>query len=40
MTLTHTHPIKEALNAPGMTGQVKEEIITRIGELGCIINRW
>ena len=22
-----------------MTGQVKEEIITRMGELGCIVNR-
>ena len=38
MTLTHT-PYKRGAQQPGMTGQVKEEIITRMGELGCIINR-
>ena len=35
---SHT-PYKRGAQQPGMTGQVKEEIITRMGELGCIINR-
>ena len=34
---SHT-PYKRGAQQPGMTGQVKEEIITRMGELGCIIN--
>ena len=35
---SHT-PYKKGAQQPGMTGQVKEEIITRMGELGCIVNR-
>ena len=31
---SHT-PYKRGAQQPGMTGQVKEEIITRMGELGC-----
>jgi len=31
---SHT-PYKKGAQQPGMTGQVKEEIITRMGELGC-----
>ena len=31
---SHT-PYKRVAQQPGMTGQVKEEIITRMGELGC-----
>jgi hypothetical protein len=34
---SHT-PYKRGAQQPGMTGQVKEEIITRMGELGCTIN--
>tara|TARA_B100001564_G_scaffold150258_2_gene126346 strand:- start:7118 stop:10480 length:3363 start_codon:yes stop_codon:yes gene_type:complete len=34
---SHT-PYKRGAQQPGMTGQVKEEIITRMGELGCSIN--
>ena len=34
---SHT-PFKRGAQQPGMTGQVKEELITRMGELGCIIN--
>ena len=34
---SHT-PYKRGAQQPGMTGQVKEEIITRMGELGCVIN--
>jgi len=34
---SHT-PYKRGAQQPGMTGQVKEEIITRMGELGCAIN--
>jgi len=31
---SHT-PFKKGAQQPGMTGQVKEELITRMGELGC-----
>ena len=34
---SHT-PFERGAQQPGMTGQVKEEIITRMGELGCNIN--
>ena len=34
---SHT-PFKRGAQQPGMTGQVKEELITRMGELGCIID--
>ena len=34
---SHT-PFERGAQQPGMTGQVKEEIITRMGELGCTIN--
>ena len=33
---SHT-PYKSGAKQPGMTGQVKEEIITRMGELGCFV---
>tara|TARA_S200000501_G_scaffold378864_1_gene444331 strand:+ start:829 stop:4248 length:3420 start_codon:yes stop_codon:yes gene_type:complete len=33
---SHT-PFNSGAKQPGMTGQVKEEIITRIGELGCFV---
>ena len=33
---SHT-PYNSGAKQPGMTGQVKEEIITRMGELGCIV---
>jgi hypothetical protein len=33
---SHT-PYKSSAKQPGMTGQVKEEIITRMGELGCFV---
>jgi len=33
---SHT-PYQSGAKQPGMTGQVKEEIITRMGELGCFI---
>ncbi len=35
---SHT-PAGSGARQPGMTGQVKEEILTRLGELGVIINR-
>ena len=34
---SHT-PYRRGAQQPGMTGQVKEEVITRMGELGCIVN--
>ena len=34
---SHT-PYKSGAKQPGMTGQVKEEIITRMGELGCFVS--
>ena len=34
---SHT-PKNAGAQQPGMTGQVKEEIITRMGELGCFID--
>ena len=33
---SHT-PIHSGAQLPGMTGQVKEEILTRFGELGCFV---
>ena len=33
---SHT-PFKKGAQQPGMTGQVKEELITRMGELGCYV---
>ena len=33
---SHT-PLNKGAQQPGMTGQVKEELITRMGELGCHI---
>ena len=35
---SHT-PYQRGAQQPGMTGQVKEEIITRMGELGCVIKK-
>ena len=34
---SHT-PSHSGAQQPGMTGQVKEEILTRFGELGCFVN--
>ena len=33
---SHT-PLNKGAQQPGMTGQVKEELITRMGELGCYV---
>ena len=34
---SHT-PAHSGAQQPGMTGQVKEEILTRFGELGCFVH--
>ena len=36
---SHT-PSHAGAQQPGMTGQVKEEVITRFGELGVMIRYW
>ncbi|MBT5996219.1 MAG: hypothetical protein HOG73_10935 [Candidatus Marinimicrobia bacterium] len=35
---SHT-PAHSGAQQPGMTGQVKEEVLTRFGELGCLVDR-